>query len=69
MKFDTAWLFYRSNRAMALAADVSDQAVSQWKAKGFVPFDSALVLESHSHGKIKMNPKVYVAAKKKARSA
>lgn len=68
MKFDTAWLYYRSNRAMARAAKVSDQAVSLWKAKGIVPIDSARVLEQHSHGKVKVVAKVYRQAAKGKRT-
>ena len=64
MKFDTAWLFYRSNRAIARAAQVSDQAVSLWKKKGIVPIDSARVLELHSRGKVKVIAKVYRQAAK-----
>ena len=59
MLFDTAWLHYRSNKAMAEAANVSPQAVSLWKKNGIVPMESAAVLELHSRGKIKMDPKVY----------
>lgn len=60
MKFETAWGFYKSNRAIALAAHVSDQAVNQWKAKGIVPFLSAITLESQSRGAIKVDRTVYV---------
>lgn len=62
MLFDTAWLFYRSNRKMAKAAKVSDQAVSLWKKKGIVPIDKAAALELHSKGAIKVDSSVYLKA-------
>jgi hypothetical protein len=61
MKFDTAWVFYRSNRAIARAAEVSDQAVSKWKKSGIVPAESAVRLQLHSRGKIKVDPAVYAS--------
>lgn len=65
MKFDTAWVFYRSNRKMAAAAQVSDQAVSLWKKKGIVPFLSAKALAADSHGKLKVNQRLYRSRPKK----
>ncbi len=59
MKFDTAWLHYRSNKAMAKAALVSDQAVSEWKKEGIVPLRSAKLLEADSRGKVKVDHSVY----------
>lgn len=59
MKFDTAWLHYRSNRKIAKAARVSDQAVSLWKAKGVVPLRSAELLEVESGGAVKVDRSLY----------
>ncbi len=59
MKFDTAWLHYRSQTKMAKAALVSDQAVSEWKKKGIVPLRSAKLLEADSRGAIKVDQSVY----------
>lgn len=59
MKFDTAWVFYRTNKKIAAAAHVSEQAVSLWKKKGFIPIGSANVLESHSQGAVKVDRTVY----------
>jgi hypothetical protein len=63
MKFQTAFAFYKSNRAIARAAEVSDQAVSLWKAKGIVPLKSANLLQVRSHGKVKVESAVYVEAR------
>lgn len=63
MLFDTAWLFYRSNRKMAKAAKVSDQAVSLWKKKGVVPSVSAMALELDSKGAITVDKSVYLKSR------
>lgn len=59
MKFDTAWLFYRTNKKIAKAAGVSAQAVSLWKKKGIIPAGSAATLQMKSRGAIKVDPLVY----------
>ena len=59
MKYDTAWLHYKSNRKMARAAKVSDQAVSLWKKSGIVPKRSAKLLEEESGGAVKVDLSVY----------
>lgn len=59
MNFDTAWIFYRTNKKIAKAAGVSPQAVSLWKKKGIIPIGSALVLQADSKNKIKVDPSVY----------
>lgn len=59
MKFSTAFDFYGTNRAIATAAAVSEQAVSQWKRAGVVPLKSANRLELESKGKVKVDPQVY----------
>jgi len=65
MKFEKVWLFYRSNRAIAQAANVSDQAVSLWKKKGIVPLNSALELNRASSGALKVNYRLYLKPKAK----
>ena len=59
MKFDTAWIFYRTNKKIARAAGVSEQAVSLWKKKGIIPIASANALEKSSKGGVKVDPSVY----------
>jgi hypothetical protein len=59
MKFDTAWIFYRTNKKIAKAAGVSAQAVSLWKKKGIIPIGSANALQKNSRGAIKVDPSVY----------
>lgn len=59
MNFDTAWIFYRTNKKIAKAAGVSAQAVSLWKKKGIIPIGSALAIEADSKGAIKVDPSVY----------
>jgi hypothetical protein len=59
MLFDTAWIFYRTNRKIADAAGVSEQAVSLWKKKGIIPIASARAIEESSGGAIKVDSSVY----------
>lgn len=59
MKFDTAWMFYRTNKKIAAAADVSTQAVSLWKKRGYIPIHAAVTLQKDSRGAIKIDPSVY----------
>lgn len=59
MKYATALRFYETGLAIAQALNIKPQAVYQWKARGVVPIKSALRLQAHSGGKVKVDPRVY----------
>jgi hypothetical protein len=59
MKYATALKFYGTGLAIAAALNIKPQAIYQWKARGVVPIKSALALQGHSRGKVKVDPSVY----------
>jgi hypothetical protein len=69
MKFETALKYYRTSRAMARAAGVTDQAVGQWKKRGIVPLWPASCFESKTKGKLKVDLRVYARSAAKAEPA
>ena len=62
MKYDTALKHYNTGLAIAAALGIKSQAVYAWKRKGVVPQKSAVRLQAHSRGKVKVDPKVYERA-------
>ena len=59
MKYETAWIYYKTSRAIAKVCYVTDQAVSHWKKRGIIPIYSAVLLEKDSGGAVKIDPSVY----------
>lgn len=59
MKYETAWIFYKSSRAIAKVCKVTDQAVSHWKKRGIIPIYSAVKLQKDSRDLCKVDPAVY----------
>ena len=59
MKYSTALKFYKTSRAMAQAAGVTDQAVGQWKIKGFVPLKSAMHLQTVTGDRLRVDATIY----------
>jgi hypothetical protein len=59
MTYDTAIGHYITGTAIAEALGIKSQAVYQWKRLGVVPVRSAMRLQAHSRGKVKVDPSVY----------
>jgi hypothetical protein len=62
MKYATALEHYGTGLAIAAALGIKSQAVYQWKKTGVVPQKSAIRLQAHSKGRVKVDPKVYERA-------
>lgn len=60
MKFSTALKHYKTQRAIAQALGIKDQAVGQWKEKDRIPLKRARQLEALTDGKLKIDPQVYI---------
>lgn len=63
MLTEDAIRFYGSKTKLAMAAGVSQSAVSRWVEAGFIPSGSAAVLSSVSHGALSFNREFYTRLK------
>lgn len=59
MKYETAWIYYKTSKAIADAAEVSPALVSRWKKEGIIPAQHAVTLENKSGGAVKIDAAVY----------
>lgn len=59
MTYETAWIYYKTSRAIAKAAGVHENTVSKWKATGLIPPEYAVILENESAGGVKIIASVY----------
>ncbi|HCL5283265.1 TPA: transcriptional regulator [Salmonella enterica] len=63
MLTEDAIRFYGSKTKLAIAAGVSQSAVSRWVEAGFIPLGSAAVLSSASLGALSFNREFYSKVK------
>ena len=59
MKYSTARKFFKTNRAIAAALQISSAAVGLWKAKDRVPLGRAYQLQKLTRGKLKVDESLY----------
>lgn len=69
MKLDAALAFYPSQAAIARVLGIKRQAVHQWwdLYNGVIPAKHAIRLQTHSKGKVKLDPKDYEPTVEKTR--
>jgi hypothetical protein len=59
MTFSTALDHFKTQRALALALGIKEQAIGYWKRTGKVPMGRAYQLEKLTGGAIKVDPSCY----------
>lgn len=66
MTFDTALAHFKTQRNMANALGIKEQAVGQWKKSGRVPMLRALQLQELTKGKLRIDASVYALPRGKS---